>query len=75
MSTAVFTKLASQLNADKLLELGVIPIIFVIQTIVSYGVAQIVTRLFGFNKRASNFVTAMGVCLNRQLAPRNILFG
>jgi predicted permease len=57
----VFTKLASQLNADKLVELGVIPIIFVIQTLVSYVVATGVSRLFRFNKRASNFVTAMGV--------------
>ena len=57
----VFTKLASQLNADKLIELAVIPIIFVIQTLVSYAVAQGVSRLFGFHKRASNFVTAMGV--------------
>jgi len=57
----IFTKLASQLNADKLIELAVIPIIFVIQTIVSYLVAQGVSRLFGFHKRASNFVTAMGV--------------
>jgi predicted permease len=59
--TTVFTKLASQLNADKLVELAVIPIIFIIQTLVSYLVAQGVSRLFGFHKRASNFVTAMGV--------------
>ncbi|ROV95427.1 hypothetical protein VMCG_08493 [Cytospora schulzeri] len=59
--TTVFTKLASQLNADKLVELAVIPVIFIMQTLVSYLVAQGVSRLFGFHKRASNFVTAMGV--------------
>ncbi|KAF3768612.1 hypothetical protein M406DRAFT_98688 [Cryphonectria parasitica EP155] len=69
----IFTKLASQLNADKLLELGVIPIIFVIQTLVSYCVSQVVTRLFGFNKRASNFVTAMGVFGNSNSLPISLV--
>lgn len=58
----VFTKLASQLTADKLLELAVIPVIFVIQTFVSYMVSIGVSKAFGFAKRPSNFVTAMGVC-------------
>lgn len=62
-ATTVFTKLASQLNADKLVELAVIPVIFIMQTLVSYLVAQGVSRLFGFHKRASNFVTAMGVSI------------
>lgn len=57
----IFTKLASQLNADKLSELAIIPVIFVIQTLVSYLISVAVTRCFGFGKRASNFVTAMGV--------------
>lgn len=67
MAIAVFTKLASQLNADKLIELAVIPIIFVIQTLVSYLVATIVSKAFRFNRRASNFVTAMGVSYSRRL--------
>lgn len=57
----VFTKLASQLTADKLLDLGVIPVIFVVQTFVSYMVSIVVSKAFGFNKRQGNFVTAMGV--------------
>ncbi|KAK0656291.1 auxin efflux carrier [Cercophora newfieldiana] len=69
----IFTKLASQLNADKLVELGVIPIIFVIQTLVSYLVAMIVTKCFGFNKRASNFVTAMGVFGNSNSLPISLV--
>lgn len=71
--TAVFTKLASQLNADKLLDLAVIPIIFVIQTMVSYCVAMLVSRLFRFNKRASNFVTAMGVFGNSNSLPISLV--
>ncbi|KAJ0123040.1 uxin efflux carrier superfamily [Diaporthe amygdali] len=69
----IFTKLASQLNADKLIELAVIPIIFVIQTAVSYLVAQGVSRLFGFHKRASNFVTAMGVFGNSNSLPISLV--
>ena len=61
------------MNADKLVELGVIPIIFVIQTLVSYLVAQIVTRCFRFNKRASNFVTAMGVFGNSNSLPISLV--
>ena len=68
----VFTKLAAQLNADKLAELAVIPVIFVVQTLVSYLVSVGVSKGFGFGKRPANFVTAMGVSV---LVPRegNIL--
>ncbi|OBR08215.1 Membrane transporter [Colletotrichum higginsianum IMI 349063] len=69
----IFTKLASQLNADKLLDLAVIPIIFVIQTLVSWLVSVGVSRLFGFNRRASNFVTAMGVFGNSNSLPISMI--
>ncbi|KAK3372383.1 auxin efflux carrier [Podospora didyma] len=69
----IFTKLASQLNADKLLDLGVIPVIFIIQTLVSYVVATGVAKCFGFNKRASNFVTAMGVFGNSNSLPISLV--
>jgi predicted permease len=69
----IFTKLASQLNADKLLDLGIIPIIFVIQTSVSYVVSHVVARCFGFNRRASNFVTAMGVFGNSNSLPISLV--
>jgi predicted permease len=69
----IFTKLASQLNADKLIELGIIPIIFVIQTFVSYIVSRVIARCFGFNRRASNFVTAMGVFGNSNSLPISLV--
>ncbi|KAK1991831.1 membrane transporter [Colletotrichum falcatum] len=69
----IFTKLASQLNADKLLDLAVIPIIFVIQTLVSWLVSVGISRLFGFNRRASNFVTAMGVFGNSNSLPISLI--
>ncbi|KAJ2906545.1 membrane transporter [Zalerion maritima] len=69
----IFTKLASQLNADKLAELAVIPIIFVIQTMVSFCVAKGVAKTFGFGRRASNFVTAMGVFGNSNSLPISLV--
>ena len=58
---AVFTKLAAQLTPDKLGELAVIPIIFAVQTLVSYLCSIGVSKLLGFKKRPRNFVVAMGV--------------
>ncbi|KAK7426772.1 hypothetical protein QQZ08_006672 [Neonectria magnoliae] len=65
----IFTKLASQLNADKLSDLAIIPVIFVIQTFVSWTVSILVGKLFRFNKRGANFVTAMGVFGNSNSLP------
>lgn len=61
LTHAVFTKLASQLTADKLGELAVIPVIFAVQTLVSFLCALTVAKLFRFKKRPRNFVIAMGV--------------
>lgn len=58
---SVFTKLASQLTADKLADLAVIPVIFVVQTLVSYLCSIGVSKAFGLSKRPRNFVIAMGV--------------
>jgi choline kinase len=57
----VFTKLASQLTAEKLVELGVIPFIFIVQLIISYIAALAISRICKFRKRARNFVIAMAV--------------
>jgi auxin efflux carrier family protein len=59
---AVFTKLASQLTADKLIDLAIIPFIFIVQTLISYLCAVSISKCFGFKKRQKNFVIAMGVC-------------
>jgi len=69
----IFTKLASQLNADKLLELAVIPVIFVVQTTVSYLVSVAVSKAFRFQKRPTNFVTAMGVFGNSNSLPISLV--
>ena len=57
----VFTKLASQLTTDKLADLAIIPLIFVVQTLISYLCSIAVSKAFGFSKRPRNFVIAMGV--------------
>lgn len=58
----IFSKLASQLTAEKLIELAIIPLIFAVQTLVSWACSMLVGRLiFRFDKRPRNFVTAMAV--------------
>ncbi|EEP78024.1 potential Auxin Efflux Carrier protein [Uncinocarpus reesii 1704] len=69
----IFTKLASQLTAGKLADLAIIPFIFLAQTIVSWLSAKLVSRIFRFKKRPSNFVTAMGVFGNSNSLPISLV--
>ncbi|KAF9695337.1 hypothetical protein EKO04_006451 [Ascochyta lentis] len=69
----IFTKLASQLTAEKLGELAVIPVIFVAQTLISYLAALLVAKLCGFKKRQSNFVVAMAVFGNSNSLPISLV--
>ncbi|KAF2480933.1 auxin efflux carrier [Neohortaea acidophila] len=73
----IFTKLAAQLNADKLADLAVIPVIFIAQTIVSWLSAQAMSHLFGFGKkhkrRQKNFIIAMGVFGNSNSLPISLV--
>lgn len=69
----VFTKLASQLNADKLADLAVIPVIFCVQTLVSWICARLMSKTFGFGKRQTNFVIAMGVFGNSNSLPISLV--
>ncbi|KAI0600661.1 auxin efflux carrier [Biscogniauxia sp. FL1348] len=69
----IFNKLAAQLQPDKLADLAVIPVIFVIQTVVSYLVSIVVARAFRFKKRPANFVTAMGVFGNSNSLPISLV--
>ncbi|EGX95157.1 Auxin Efflux Carrier superfamily [Cordyceps militaris CM01] len=69
----IFTKLASQLSAETLSDLAIIPAIFIVQTLVSWTVAVVVAKLFRFNRRASNFVIAMGVFGNSNSLPISLV--
>ncbi|KAL8715538.1 MAG: hypothetical protein Q9220_000874 [cf. Caloplaca sp. 1 TL-2023] len=69
----IFTKLASQLTADKLGELAVIPFIFALQTLVSFLCALGVSKLLRLSKRPRNFVIAMGVFGNSNSLPISLV--
>jgi predicted permease len=73
----IFTKLASQLNADKLADLGVIPIIFIAQTLVSFLSAHVMAWLWGFRgkakRRQKNFIIAMAVFGNSNSLPISLV--
>ncbi|KAL8702254.1 MAG: hypothetical protein Q9224_000079 [Gallowayella concinna] len=69
----IFTKLASQLTADKLGELAVIPVIFAVQTLVSFLCSRGVSKLLGLKKRPRNFVIAMGVFGNSNSLPISLV--
>ncbi|KAH8699075.1 auxin efflux transporter family protein [Talaromyces proteolyticus] len=69
----VFTKLASQLTAEKLTDLAIIPIIFIVTTGISYLCSSIVSRLFRLKKRQTNFVTAMAVFGNSNSLPISLV--
>ena len=69
----VFTKLASQLTADKLVDLAIIPAIFVVQTLVSFLCAWGTAKAFGFSRRPRNFVIAMGVFGNSNSLPISLV--
>ncbi|KAL5338528.1 auxin efflux carrier [Aspergillus crustosus] len=69
----IFTKLGSQLTAEKLTDLAIIPLIFIVQTAVSYFCAFVVSRCFRFKKRPSNFVAAMAVFGNSNSLPISLV--
>lgn len=69
----IFIKLASQLTAEKLADLAIIPIIFVVQTIVSYLCAVTIAKVLKFKKRQRNFVIAMGVFGNSNSLPISLV--
>ncbi|KAF8430804.1 auxin efflux carrier [Terfezia claveryi] len=69
----IFTKLASQLTLSKIVELAVIPVIFVVMTLTSYLCSLLMCRIFRLGKRASNFVIAMGVFGNSNSLPISLV--
>ena len=69
----IFTKLASQLTAEKLADLAIIPLIFIVQTLISYGCAWSVSNCMRLKKRQKNFVIAMGVFGNSNSLPISLV--
>ncbi|QDS77738.1 hypothetical protein FKW77_004559 [Venturia effusa] len=69
----IFYKLSSKLRREDLPGLALIPLIFVIQTLVSYGCARFISWWCGFRKRATNFVVAMAVFGNSNSLPISLV--
>ncbi|KAI5295917.1 hypothetical protein KEM52_006471 [Ascosphaera acerosa] len=69
----VFTKLASQLSAENISELAIIPIIFTLMTFSSWACGRVISRVFGFKRRQTNFVTAMSVFGNSNSLPISLV--
>ncbi|PYH92532.1 auxin efflux carrier superfamily [Aspergillus ellipticus CBS 707.79] len=69
----IFTKLGSQLTAEKLTDLAIIPAIFVVQTLVSYSCAFVVSRCLRLKKRPANFIAAMAVFGNSNSLPISLV--
>lgn len=69
----IFTKLASQLTAEKLADLAIIPVIFIVQTIISFGSSWLISKLMRFKKRQANFVIAMAVFGNSNSLPISLV--
>ncbi|KAK9248546.1 auxin efflux carrier [Lipomyces tetrasporus] len=65
----IFVKLASAITADKLVDLAIVPVLFVLTTGVSFLSAVIINRIQRFNRRESNFVIAMAVFANSNSLP------
>lgn len=71
----IFIKLGSQLNADKLADLIIIPFIFVALTLISWVSGNLMARLFGFGRkiRQKNFILAMSVFGNSNSLPISLV--
>jgi predicted permease len=65
--------LGSQLTAEKLTDLAIIPVIFIAQTFVSYICSFVVAKCCRFKKRQSNFVAAMAVFGNSNSLPISLV--
>jgi predicted permease len=68
----IFSKLASSLSLKALVDISVIPIFFAFSTLVTFSCSKLVCRIFNFNRRESNFVTAMGCFGNSNSLPVSI---
>ncbi|KAL9056649.1 MAG: hypothetical protein Q9162_002820 [Coniocarpon cinnabarinum] len=70
----IFTKLASQLNGDRLIELIIIPFILLAQTAISYVAARVCSWAFRMRKKPQeNFIVAMAVFGNSNSLPLSLV--
>lgn len=65
----IFSKLASSLSLSALLDIAIIPVLFVVTTVVSLMAARVASRVLRLTKPEGNFVTAMAVFGNSNSLP------
>nr|UJH94453.1 ST.7 [Starmerella bombicola] len=65
----VFSKIASRLSVAALIDISIIPVIFLVSTGISYLCGRVCGKFFKFNERETNFVTAMAVFGNSNSVP------
>ena len=65
----IFSKLAPSLSFKKLIEIAVIPLFYVVSTLVSYLCSQIASFILKLNEPETNYVTAMSVFGNSNSLP------
>ena len=61
------------MTPDKLVELAIIPVIFIVQTLVSFLCSYLVGKALGFKKRPRSFLIAMGVFGNSNSLPISLV--
>ncbi|KAI0295625.1 membrane transport protein-domain-containing protein [Multifurca ochricompacta] len=69
----LFSKVAFSLSSDKLRELWIIPIFFVLVSVVSLGVAWILGPLFKLDRQQRNFAMAAAMIMNSNSLPVALL--
>ncbi|CAN6608671.1 hypothetical protein TRVA0_003S04830 [Trichomonascus vanleenenianus] len=65
----VFNKLAGSLSLKALIDIAIIPVLFVITTGISYACARVTSRIMKLSLPETNFVTAMAVFGNSNSLP------
>lgn len=68
----VFSKMASSLSLSTLVDVSVIPVLFVVMTGVSYLAGRACSRFFRFTERETKFVIAMAVFGNSNSLPVSV---
>lgn len=65
----LFTKLASSLSVNKIIDIVIIPVFYAMSTAISYICSRLSSRYFHLNDPESDFVTAMAVFGNSNSLP------
>ncbi|KAH8556312.1 auxin efflux carrier [Umbelopsis sp. PMI_123] len=71
----LFTRMARSVNPEKILELWIIPVLYFVFAIISYGVAIAIARAAGLRRNDRNFLIASTMFSNTNSMPIAIMSG